>query len=183
MTTDFFGGGDIANAVAVQPDGKIVVAGFANDASNSDSDFALARYNPDGTLDTSFGSAGIVTTDLGTQSDDARALAIQPDGRIVVAGTAGEDIALVRYLPDGKLDAHVRQRRLDDHRPRVRRRRHRRRDHACRSDHRGRLHPRDHSNNDFLVLSYRPTGPSTAASATMVWSRPTSGTGTTSPRT
>jgi uncharacterized delta-60 repeat protein len=104
VTTDIFGKGDQANAVAVQPDGKIVVAGFATHATGIDSDFALARYNPDGTLDTSFDGDGIVTTDLGTQSDDARALVIQPDGRIVVAGTAGEDIALARYMPEGKLD-------------------------------------------------------------------------------
>lgn len=104
VTTDFFGRGDQANAVAVQPDGKIVVAGFATHATGIDSDFALARYNPDGSLDTSFDGDGIVTTDLGTQSDDARALVIQPDGRIVVVGTAGEDIALARYTPDGKLD-------------------------------------------------------------------------------
>jgi uncharacterized delta-60 repeat protein len=104
VTTNFFGKGDQANAVAVQADGKILVAGFATSASGIDSDFALARYNPDGTLDTSFDSDGKVTTDLGTQSDDALALAIQPDGRVVAAGVAGEDIALARYMPDGKRD-------------------------------------------------------------------------------
>jgi uncharacterized delta-60 repeat protein len=105
VTTDFFAHGDVANAVAVQPDGKIVVAGFAVDAAGINGDFALARYNANGTLDTSFGTNGLVTTDLGSQSDDARAVAIQPDGRIVVAGSAGEAIALARYMPDGKLDA------------------------------------------------------------------------------
>ena len=105
VTTDFFGSGDVANAVAVQADGKIVVGGFAVDAMGINSDFALARYTANGALDTSFGTNGIVTTDLGTQSDDIRALAIAPDGRIVVTGTAGEDIALARYTPDGKLDA------------------------------------------------------------------------------
>lgn len=104
VRTDFFGKGDQANAVAVQPDGKIVVAGFATAASGVDSDFALARYNSDGSLDTSFGNGGLVSTDLGTQSDDARALAIQPDGRIILAGTAGEDIAVARYMPNGSLD-------------------------------------------------------------------------------
>ena len=104
VKTDVLGGGDQANAVAVQPDGKIVVAGFA--ARNGiDSDFALVRYNADGTRDQGFGSGGIVTTDLGTQSDDARALVIQPDGRIVVAGSAGEDVALARYTAAGSLDA------------------------------------------------------------------------------
>lgn len=104
VTTPIFGKGAVANAVAVQPDGKIVVAGFADQVSGINSDFALVRYNPDGSLDTSFDGDGIVTTDLSGQDDDARALVIQPDGKIVVAGTAGEDIALARYTTDGKLD-------------------------------------------------------------------------------
>jgi uncharacterized delta-60 repeat protein len=104
VRTDVLGGGDQANAVAVQPDGKIVVAGFALRAG-IDGDFALVRYNPDGSLDASFGAGGVVTTDLGTSGDDARAIVIQPDGRIVVAGTADEDVALARYLPDGTLDS------------------------------------------------------------------------------
>jgi uncharacterized delta-60 repeat protein len=104
VSTDILGGGDQANAVAVQPDGKLVVAGFAT-RNGIDGDFALVRYKPDGTLDQSFGTNGVVTTDLGTRGDDARALLIQPDGRIVVAGTADEDIALARYTPAGQLDA------------------------------------------------------------------------------
>jgi uncharacterized delta-60 repeat protein len=104
VTTDVLGAGDQANAVAVQPDGKIVVAGFATRAG-IDGDFALVRYNADGSLDASFGANGVVTTDLGTSGDDARAIVIQPDGRIVVAGTADEDVALARYLPDGTLDS------------------------------------------------------------------------------
>jgi uncharacterized delta-60 repeat protein len=104
VRTDIFGKGAQANAVAVQPDGKIVVAGLAVGASGIDSDFAIVRYNADGTLDTSFGTGGVVTTDLGTRGDDVRAVAVQPDGRIVAAGSADEDIALARYLPDGELD-------------------------------------------------------------------------------
>jgi uncharacterized delta-60 repeat protein len=104
VTTDVSGHhGDVANAVAVQPDGKIVVAGFAK-REGVNGDFALVRYNPDGSLDESFDKDGRVTTDLGTQDDDARAVAIDPDGRIVAAGDAGEDVALARYLPDGTLD-------------------------------------------------------------------------------
>ena len=103
VKTDILGGGDQANAVAVQPDGKIVVAGFAT-RNGIDSDFALVRYDAAGKPDPDFGTGGVVTTDLGTESDDARAVVIQPDGKIVVAGTAGEDMALVRYLPDGKPD-------------------------------------------------------------------------------
>ena len=102
-TTDISGRGDVANAVAVQPDGKIVAAGEAETAP-SFFDFALVRYNTDGTLDTSFDGDGIVTTDLGSEFDDATAIAIQPDGKIVVAGNTDQNVALARYLPNGKLD-------------------------------------------------------------------------------
>jgi uncharacterized delta-60 repeat protein len=106
VTTPFAGLGAQANAVAVQPDGKIVVAGFAlTNAINFD--FAVARYNPDGSLDDNFGAHGIVNTDLGSENDDATGLAIQSDGKIVLAGVAGptgEDVGLARYLPNGTLD-------------------------------------------------------------------------------
>ena len=90
--------------IAVQPDGKIVAAG-----TRGFDDFALARYNPDGTLDSSFGTGGVVVTDFGPGFDGAGALELQIDGRIVVAGQAGvddghKDFALARYLPDGTLD-------------------------------------------------------------------------------
>jgi uncharacterized delta-60 repeat protein len=85
--------------VAIQGDGKIVAAGVAS------GDFALARYNADGTLDTEFGSGGTITTDFGGD-DKANALALQRDGQIVVAGVAGGlDFALARYRTDGTLDA------------------------------------------------------------------------------
>lgn len=104
-TTDFGGHGHVADAVAVQPDGKVVVGGYAAGASGFHSDFALARYNPDGTLDSSFGAGGKTKTDFGALSDDAvRGLAIQPDGRIVAAGWNGEAIELARYLANGQLD-------------------------------------------------------------------------------
>jgi uncharacterized delta-60 repeat protein len=103
VTTDVAGRGDGANAVAVQSDGKIVAAGFAQ-TSPIDFDFALARYNPDGTLDHSFGGDGIVTTDLGNENEAANAVAIQPDGKIVAVGDSGENVALARYLPGGGLD-------------------------------------------------------------------------------
>ncbi len=94
-----------ANAVLVQPDGKILAGGFAAHGVLADGDFALVRYNADGTPDASFGGGdGIVTTDFGTRSDDIRALALQPDGKIVAAGSAGERVALARYLPDGTPD-------------------------------------------------------------------------------
>ena len=106
VTTDFGGQVDQANAVAVQPDGKIVVAGLAARTGpfGADNDVALVRYLADGTLDTSFGGDGIVTTDLGTRTDVGRAVVVQSDGRIVVAGTADDDVALVRYTDTGEVD-------------------------------------------------------------------------------
>lgn len=98
VTTDI-GASDSGNAVAVESDGTIVVAG------TSDSDFALARYNADGSLDASFDADGKVTTDIGSSSSDwGSAAAIQADGKIVVAGTSANDFALVRYNTDGSLD-------------------------------------------------------------------------------
>lgn len=108
VTTNFNGSGDRANAVAIQSDGKIVVAGFA-DTGNFD--FAMVRYNNDGTLDASFGSNGKVTTDVNSGSfDSASALAIQSDGKIILAGSTspfnqGSDFALARYTSTGALDA------------------------------------------------------------------------------
>src|SRR4030095_1301139 len=72
--------------------------------------FALARYNDDGSLDSSFGTGGRVTTDIGGFSDTAYAVAVQPDGKIVAAGSANftstfSDFALARYNNDGTLDA------------------------------------------------------------------------------
>jgi uncharacterized delta-60 repeat protein len=89
----------IAYAVAVQPDGRIVAAG------ESGGDFALARYNPDGSLDSSFGDAGILLTDLGSGGfDEVRAMALRANGRIVVAGRSEFRFALVRYTREGQLD-------------------------------------------------------------------------------
>jgi uncharacterized delta-60 repeat protein len=110
VTTDFSGIGetDRANALVVQPDGKLVAAGTA--AVQPSFDFALARYNPDGTLDTSFGVGGKVTTDFaGTgDTDEISALVLQLDGKLVAAGTAvvqpSFDFGLARYNPDGTLD-------------------------------------------------------------------------------
>ncbi|MBI5351847.1 MAG: hypothetical protein HZB50_04340 [Chloroflexi bacterium] len=90
------GNSELGLAIAVQGDGKLVVAGNTDGANR---DFVLARYNSNGSLDTTFGSNGIVTTDFGTDSDDARAITIQPDGKIVVSGTR-----LARYNINGSLD-------------------------------------------------------------------------------
>ena len=96
QTTDF-GGSDAATAVAVQADGKILVAG------SSDGNFALARYGADGAPDPSFSGDGLVTTDLGGP-DTAQDVAIQADGKIVVAGSSGGNFALARYTAAGGLD-------------------------------------------------------------------------------
>src|SRR5206468_2228536 len=100
---------DEAFALAIQADGKLVVAGGAS-STVTNNDFALARYHPDGTLDPTFGSSGTVTTDFAGGVDVARALAIQADGKLVLAGEAqtsidSDDFALARYNPDGTLDS------------------------------------------------------------------------------
>jgi uncharacterized delta-60 repeat protein len=112
VTTDFFGFEDGALAVVLQPDGKIVAAGFAakQSADQGSNDFALARYNPDGSLDTTFGNGGKVTTDFFGSDDSAQAMALQPNGQIVLAGFAETaartniEFAVGRYNADGSLD-------------------------------------------------------------------------------
>jgi uncharacterized delta-60 repeat protein len=99
-------GEDTARALAVQHDGKIVVAGTCH--NGSDNDFCLARYNANGVLDATFGSGGKVITDVGTFQDNAYAIAVQPDGKIVVAGYCyiiTYDFCLARYSANGVLDA------------------------------------------------------------------------------
>jgi|GEM_PF-2072753 len=100
VVTDF-GGNDHANSVTVQADGKIVIAG------ETDNDFAVARYNPDGSLDPGFGTGGKVRTDFG-RSDRGIDVALQADGKIVVAGSSNDSVgtfmALARYSMDGSLD-------------------------------------------------------------------------------
>jgi uncharacterized delta-60 repeat protein len=95
VTTDFAGSGDGAGAIAVQPDGKLVAAGGAT--INEQVDFALTRYNSDGTLDASFGTGGKVITDFGGRNDLATSVAVQPDGKIVVAVSGLGDFTLARY--------------------------------------------------------------------------------------
>ncbi len=98
------------HAIALQPNGKIVVAGQAVDGTGR-SDFALARYLRNGSLDRSFGDRGIVITDFGGPNDFATALVLQPDGKIVAVGRGdhaepGGDLvfAAARYRPDGRPD-------------------------------------------------------------------------------
>ena len=112
VTTDFGFGFSEATSLVVQSDGKIVVAGAAATDRNFTFDFALARYEPDGSLDGSFGTSGLVTTGFGVQLAAALDVALQPDGLIVAAGyadntagTLGYQFALARYNANGSLDA------------------------------------------------------------------------------
>jgi uncharacterized delta-60 repeat protein len=112
---------DSATAVAIQPDGKIIAVGNTalNRTTNGNGDFALVRYNADGSIDGSFGIFGKVDTDVGgSQNDFAKAVALQSDGKIVVAGTVQyqatspllhdpltlSDFVTVRYNANGTLD-------------------------------------------------------------------------------
>ena len=96
VTTDL-GGAESGQGVAIQADGKIVVAG------SSGGNVALARYDTTGALDASFSGDGLQITDFGAE-DGAAAVAIQADGRIVVAGRSGNNFALARYDAAGVLD-------------------------------------------------------------------------------
>ena len=98
-----------AGGVAVQGDGKVVIAGtcfsdMPGCPMSSPEDFAVARLLSDGSLDTSFGSGGITYTDFTGQGDIAGTLLLQPDGRIVVVGTDYNHFALARYDTAGALD-------------------------------------------------------------------------------
>jgi uncharacterized delta-60 repeat protein len=103
-----FGGTEATFALAVQPDGKIVAAGRATALHSLEAgDFAVVRYNPDGSLDSSFGGGGKVRTDFGG-GEDALDIAMQSDGRIVVVGASGifgSPWAVARYNADGSLDS------------------------------------------------------------------------------
>jgi uncharacterized delta-60 repeat protein len=95
VTTALGGGNDFGRSVAIQSDGKILLAG------QNPVDFALVRYGNSGTLDNSFGSGGIVITDLGTSEDVAYSVALQSDDKVVIGGsvasTSSYDFALARY--------------------------------------------------------------------------------------
>ncbi len=103
VTTDFGSAQSMATGVAIQSDGRIVVAGYTQDAPFAQK-FALAQYNPDGSLDTNFNDTGEVTTAVGGGNSTAASLAIQSDGNIVVAGdgandgAGASDFAVARYL-------------------------------------------------------------------------------------
>lgn len=93
-----------ADDVVRQADRKIVVLGTAHSSVGIVSDFALVRLLPNGDLDTTFGDEGRVTTDFGGRYDEGLALALQPNGKIVAAGSSTGLASIARYLPDGTLD-------------------------------------------------------------------------------
>ena len=104
------GDGDCkGEGLALQSDGKIVVAGYSFKPGGKDrAEFTVLRYNPDGTLDSGFGESGKVTTGIGGNSDSANSVALQEDGKIVVAGytfaPGNNDFAVARYNANGSLD-------------------------------------------------------------------------------
>jgi uncharacterized delta-60 repeat protein len=106
--TDFGADDNQAIALTIDKNDKIVVAGFAT--QNDHFDFALARYNTNGTLDDSFGKGGLQTTNFGNTDDFCQSVIVQDDGKIIAAGynydyvTAEFKIAIVRYNNDGTLD-------------------------------------------------------------------------------
>ena len=104
ITTNLGSGADRAYAVARQPDGRIVAAGIRNNGAS----IAVVRYNPDGTPDISFDGDGVVTIFNGNFSNEARAIAIQPDGKIVLAGTSSNAgnvlFTVIRLNSNGSLD-------------------------------------------------------------------------------
>src|SRR5437879_772843 len=97
--------GDLG-AVALDSSGRIVVAGSTYNGTNYD--VAVVRYTTSGSLDTTFGGGGKVTTPMGTSNDEGQAVAIDSSGRIVVAGYSfngtNKDVAVVRYTASGGLD-------------------------------------------------------------------------------
>jgi uncharacterized delta-60 repeat protein len=107
-------GNDASYVVTQQGDGKLIAAGYSRSttAADSDWDMSLVRLNANGTLDTTFGSAGKVITHIGNQNDRIFAIQIQPDGKIVTAGTMNSQIsnslggqfAITRYNADGTID-------------------------------------------------------------------------------
>jgi uncharacterized delta-60 repeat protein/uncharacterized repeat protein (TIGR01451 family) len=109
VEADFFDGFDRINDLVIQTDGRIVAAGSTRETStNNSDDFLAARFNANGGVDVTFGTGGKVATDFGNGLDDGRSVALQQDGRIVVAGSEvggfisnGQGFGLVRYLSEG----------------------------------------------------------------------------------
>jgi len=92
---------DYGYSLAIQSDGKILLGGYC---FNGNYDFCIARFNSDGTLDTSFGTSGKVIQPIGSANDYGYSLAIQPDGKILLGGNCSGDFCIARFNSDGTLD-------------------------------------------------------------------------------
>lgn len=109
VSTEFGANDGFANSAAVQTDGKIVVAGEFWNGSNND--FAVARYNTNGSPDSTFGNGGKLTTDISANDDFASSVIIQKDGKLVVTGYSNTgtetnvDFVAVRYKTNGSVDS------------------------------------------------------------------------------
>lgn len=101
-TTAISSSDNVANCVAIQQDGKIVVGGFFT--YNSSEDFFILRYDSNGILDNSFGSDGIVTYNNAGNEDRCNSLAIQSDGKIVIAGSSSGKMCVIRLNTNGTFD-------------------------------------------------------------------------------
>ncbi len=102
LTTVFSGFIDVAYGVAIEPSGKIIVAGGVNNGTRDF--FGVARYLPNGALDTTFSGDGRLTTSFGSGDGQAFGVAVQASGKIVCAGTGSGKIVVTRYHSGGGLD-------------------------------------------------------------------------------
>lgn len=106
VTTDFNGSSDVVTSIAVQSDGKIVLGGYAFVTAGKGFDFALARYNSDGTPDSSFGVAGKINLDLANGNFDyLQALTVLSSGKILAVGSSASHYAVARFKSNGELDS------------------------------------------------------------------------------
>ncbi|WAC13850.1 T9SS type A sorting domain-containing protein [Dyadobacter pollutisoli] len=109
VETQFGTNEDVASSGVIQPDGKIIASGYTWNGSNHD--FAMVRYEKDGSIDLTFGVAGVVKTDFYGENEQANSIALQPDGKVIIAGYSQDlanfdiNIALARYSSDGVLDS------------------------------------------------------------------------------
>jgi uncharacterized delta-60 repeat protein len=107
--TDFGSSFDESSSLFIQSDGKTLIAGSRvqkfNSYTGSKYDFAISRYNSDGSIDNSFGTNGIVVTDFASSFDQAFSVVQMLDGKIYVGGTSDEGLAIVRYTVNGSLDS------------------------------------------------------------------------------
>ena len=106
VITAFSNGDDVVNAAALQPDGKLVLAGYCNNGTTDD--VCALRYQINGALDSGFGVNGKLITSLGSGYSDARVVALQPDGKLLISAScltgSKNDFCLLRYLSNGTLD-------------------------------------------------------------------------------